>query len=501
MRRPLFALLPLSCISLACVAASPDAREVRSAWSPVPASSNTASMTATMPTASVRALVEDPSVANNGARGLGALELSIWNDPAFRRQFTESYAAETEIEPKLSITEREPMQKILELMSANELEKAADLVQDQRSGAASPVFDFTLANIRFQQDRFDVAAQAYETAVEKFPKFRRAWRNLALIYVRLADHAGAARSFVRVIELGGGDAATYGLLAYSYSNLDDHLAAESGYRMASMLDPHTMDWKLGLARSFFKQKRYADAAALCDGMIQEHIDRADLWLLQANAYIGLGQPRKAAENYEIVDRMGRSTADTLNNLADIYVNEELFDTAVSTFQRAMAKDANGKPVRALRAAKVLSARGATAETRRLVEAIEATHAATLEEAEKKDLLKLRARMAVAEGAGEEEARVLEEIVALDPLDGEALVLLGQHYGRSGDVERAIFYFERASSMEAFEADAKVRQAQLLVSKGRYGEALPLLRRAQTVQPRENVQQYLDQVERIAQARQ
>jgi hypothetical protein len=47
----------------------------------------------------------------------------------------------------------------------------------------------------------------------------------------------------------------------------------------------------------------------------------------------------------------------------------------------------------------------------------------------------------------------------------------------------------------------VRQAQLLVSKGRYGEALPLLRRAQTVQPRENVQQYLDQVERVAQSRQ
>jgi tetratricopeptide (TPR) repeat protein len=494
MSRPLFALLPLLCSSIACVAPHRAAIESRSAWFSAPL----ASTTIAMPRATVEPFCADAGGAPNG---IGALELSIWNDPAFRRQFTESYAAETEIEPKLSVTEREPMQKILELMSADQLEPAADLVQKQRSGASSAVFDFTYANIRFQQDRFQDAARAYETAVEKFPKFRRAWRNLALIHVRLGDHANAARAFVRVVELGGGDAATYGLLAFSYSNLDDHLAAESGYRMAAMLDPQTMDWKLGLARSFFKQKRYTDAAALCDGLIQANRDRADLWLLQANAFIGMGQPRKAAENYEIVDRMGHSTGDTLNNLADIYVNEELFDMAVSTFDRAMAKDAAARPVRALRAAKVLSSRGATAETRRLVDSIESKHGTTLDEADKKDLLKLRARIAVAEGAGEEEARVLEEIVSLDPLDGEALVLLGQHYGRTGDVERAIFYFERASSIEAFEADAKVRQAQLLVSKGRYGEALPLLRRAQTVQPRENVQQYLDQVERVAQSRQ
>jgi hypothetical protein len=46
----------------------------------------------------------------------------------------------------------------------------------------------------------------------------------------------------------------------------------------------------------------------------------------------------------------------------------------------------------------------------------------------------------------------------------------------------------------------VRHAQLLVGQGRYAEALPLLRRAQAIKPRENVQAYIDQVERVAQAR-
>ena len=65
---------------------------------------------------------------------------------------------------------------------------------------------------------------------------------------------------------------------------------------------------------------------------------------------------------------------------------------------------------------------------------------------------------------------------------------------------SIFWFERAASLSAFEADAKVRHAQLLVGQLRYAEALPLLRRAQQVKPRDNIQQFLDQVERVAQGK-
>ena len=102
--------------------------------------------------------------------------------------------------------------------------------------------------------------------------------------------------------------------------------------------------------------------------------------------------------------------------------------------------------------------------------------------------------------GEEQVRILEEIVELDPLDGDALILLGRQAGRGGDVEQAVFYFERAANVEGFEADAKIRHGQLLVGQGRYQEALPLLRRAQQLAPRDNVQEYIEQVERFAQSR-
>ena len=446
--------------------------------------------------------VDEEAPVNNDVPGLSEMELAIWNDPAFKRRLVESYIAETEIEPGVTVKERERMQKVLELIAADRLEEAsAVLVREiEWSDDASAVFDFTLANICFQQEKLEEAATCYRIAVEKHPKFRRAWRNLGIICVRQGEFQAAVTALTQVIEHGGHDAVSYGLLGFSYASLDEHLCAESAYRMAILLDGKTMDWKMGLARSLFKQERYAEAASLCGQLIRENPDRAEFWLLQANAYIGLGQTLKAAQNFELVDRLNQSSVDSLNMLGDIYINEELYDIAVDAYMRAVEKDTKMKPARAIRAAKVLAARGAFKETRRLIERVEEIFGGVIGAGETKDLLKLRARIAVAEGAGEEEARILEEIVELDPLDGEALILLGQHSSRNGDTEKAIFYFERAASIEKYEADANVRHAQLLVGARKYDEALRLLQRAQLVKPRENIQEYLEQVERVAKTR-
>lgn len=431
---------------------------------------------------------------------LSEVELKIWNDPVFRKRFAESYLAETEIEPTVTQAEREKMLSVLELISSDQLDEAARQLQKHTKDASSAVFDFTLANLYFQQEQLESAAAAYERATAKFPKFQRAWKNLGLIRVRNGQFAEALPALTRAVELGARDALTYGLLGFAYSSLEDDVSAESAYRMAILLDAATLDWKMGLARSLFKQERYADAAALCGTLIARDPNRTEMWLLQANAYVGLNEPLKAAVNYELVDRMGHSTVDSLCMLGDIYVNQELAEMAVNSYIRALEIDAQRACQRALRAAKVLVARAAFDETKRLIASLEELTAGASGAEQRKDLLKLRARIAVAESAGEDEIQMLEQIVALDPLDGEALVLLGQHCGRAGDFEKAVFYYERAESLEKYEADAKVRHAQLLVQQGKYVEALPLLRRAQDLKPRDDVQKYLEQVERVAKSR-
>ena len=435
---------------------------------------------------------------------LEAVVAAVFRDPAFQQRFAESYAAVTEVEPKVTAKERDVLAQVSELLATPaeqggpQAERAMDLLRSRVTPTASAVFDFTLGQLLFQRDQLPEAVVAYEAATKKAPRFLRAFRGLGFVQMKRGDHRTAARAFARVLELGGGDAATYGLLGFALGQNEDHLAAESAFRMAVLLDPLTLDWRMGLARALLRQRRFAEAAALCGALIAGNPDRADLWLHQANAFVGMNEPRKAVENLEMVDRLGQSTAESLAMLGDIYINEELADLAAGAYLRAMAKDQKGNPDRAVRAAKALVARNAHGEGAKLLDGIEATYGGKLSDAVQKDLLKLRARLAVANGAGDEEAKVLEQIVALDPLDGEALILLGQYHGRKGDSERAVLQYERAAGIVAFEADAKVRHAQLLVGQGKYAEALPLLKRAQQVKPRDNIQQFLDQVERITQ---
>lgn len=435
-----------------------------------------------------------------GARPEEGFELSIWNAPGFKRWVVESYAAETDIEPRLTASEREQLQRILESIAAGKTDKALKDLQKARGAGSSAAFDFTQANLHFQQDELEAARAALEVAVEKHPKFRRAWQNIGVIRFQSGDHAGAIPALTRVIELGGGNAITYGMLGFAYTSVSNYLSAETAYRLAVLMDPATGDWKQGLSFCLFKQGRYSETVALCDSMLAEDAERTDLWMLQANAYLGLEQPLKAAENYELVDRLGKSTAASLDKLGDIYVSEELYEPALGAYLRALELDSKGGAGRALRAAKILASRNATAEAGELLARLEAVAAEPFDAEQQKELLRLRARVALARGAGEEQASVLRELVELDPLDGQALILLAQHHERAGEPEQASFYYERAMSLERYEAEARIGQGQLLVRQGRYKEALPLLRRAQALAPREKVREFIEQVERHASAR-
>lgn len=427
------------------------------------------------------------------------LPTSFWSDPSFQKQFLGSYGVVSELEPKISPIERDQMERIIPLVSSDPAAATAE-VEKIAGPDASAALDFLLANLYFQIDRQDAAAERYRKAIEKFPPFRRAHKNLGLIEFRQGRHDAAILSLTKVVELGGGDAITYGLLGYAYAATGQHVAAESAFRAAMMFQPRQQDWKVGLAQAVFRQRKYAEAAALAEELIAKDPDRPEYWLLQGNAYVGLDQPQKAAQNFEIVDRMGKASPAIQYALGDLYANDGAWELAARAYVRAVEQDTAASLDRPLRSVEILARRGALPQARALTEAIERSGGDRLGEEERRKLLKVRARIAVAEGRDGDAAAALEEVVTLDPLDGEALLLLGQHHAKAGRPEKAVFFFERAASLDGFEAEAKTRQAQVLVGQSRYAEALPLLKRAQEIKPREDVGRFLEQVERIARTR-
>lgn len=434
-----------------------------------------------------------------GATSASATDLSLWDSAKFQKEFLGSYGMNADIEPSLTAVEYEQMQKILEAMSEeDDQEKAIKLLKKNCGEASSAIFEFTLANLYFQEEQFDEALALYDQAVDQFPTFRRAYKNAALIHVRNSDFKKALPFLTKTLELGENSSTTYGLLGFAYASEENNLCAESAYRQAILLDPETVDWQMGLAQSLFKQRKYGDAVSLCDSLIRRDPQNAGFWLLQANAYLGLKQPVRAAENYEYVNTLGESTPESMTMLGDIYVNESRWDMAADAYLRAFELDQGEHPDALLRASGILAARGALGEAKRTLERV-ADRKAALSEVNLKSLLKLQARVAVAEGADDESVvAVLEEAIKVDPLDGEALILLGRHYGRENPA-KAINCYEMAAGIDGFEAEAKLYHGQLLVGMSKYAEAVKLLRSAYELKPREDVAEYLKQVESLAKA--
>jgi tetratricopeptide (TPR) repeat protein len=451
----------------------------------------------------MKALVVLAALAAAGSSARAAepekpMDLSIWSDPTFQREFLGSYGFQAEIEPKLSAIERQQLEKVIPLLGSDPNAAAAQ-IEKVLTDQSSALFDYTLGNIAFQQGDMAKAATHYEAAIRKFPSFRRAHKNLGLIHVREGRFQEALKPLSRVIELGGGDGTVFGLLAYSYAATGQDTSAESAYRTALLLQPDVLDWKTGMAQSVLRQRKYAEASTLAEELIRRNPDKAEYWLMQANAWIGLKEPMKAAENFEIVHRMGKANAAVLQTLGDIYTNESMWELASRAYSAALEKDPAQGIDRPLRNVEVMAQRGAITASRALLAKVKEQYAGQASDDDRRRILKLEARIAMAGGDSTAAVAALEEAVALDPLDGEALMLLGQHYGKNHDPDKAIFFFERAESLEAYEADARVRHAQILVNQSKPQEAVPLLKRAQEIKPREEIARYLEQVERAARA--
>src|SRR6185369_14245620 len=99
--------------------------------------------------------------------------------PEVRKSLMGSYGVLAEREPKLSPQEREALEKIVPLLGSD-LPAAETALAALVKPDGSALLDFTLGNVQFQRDRLAEAGKSYGSAVQKFPTFLRAWKNLGL---------------------------------------------------------------------------------------------------------------------------------------------------------------------------------------------------------------------------------------------------------------------------------------------------------------------------------
>ena len=445
----------------------------------------------------VQAAVAKPKVNEGVTYPATPDQLSLWKDPEFKRRFAESYLADSETTPPMKDEERLVLIEVRDLLGEDETEEAIELLLKEAGDDTTAIFDYFLANIYVQEGRLEEAMGAYRVAVNRYPKYRLAWNNLGRLYVQDGRFVEAAEAFTKVIELGGGSGEMYGLLGYSWAKQNSQLAAETAYRMAVLMEPTRADWKIGLARCLFEQRQFPACIAMCETLIEESPDRHELWLMQGEAYSRSGQGVEAAKNFEMVDRMGHASAGSLIAIADIYAREGLYDLASQNFVRALAMDPKTAEARALRGAKYLVGMGAYEWADGVVTEMEKHGDEHFSIKTRKDMLGLRAALAVELGDPDAEIEILEKSLELDPTDGRTLIQIGRYKERNDDLESAIFYFERAAQLDGYEGEAAIAHGQSLVRAKRYKEGLKKLKEGQKLKPSDRLSRYIETVERLA----
>jgi len=420
----------------------------------------------------------------------------MWDDPAFIKSFTGSYRALAEYEPPISNDERLVLRNLIDALKSNPKTAIAEL-QPQIKPKTSAAFDFILANLYFQDGNLANAEKCYTQATSKFPNFRRAYKNLGLVQVQSGNYKPAIKTISKAIELGAIDGRSYGLLGYCYLSQQLYYPAETAYRQAILMQPDTLDWKLGLARCLMETQRYADAIALFDTLIKLHPNRADFWLLQGNAYLGQQQPMAAAGNIEIVRRMGKAEHATLILLGDIYINNAAPSLALDAYQAALKVANNNDSQSLIRAADILTRSGNFVKGKTMISSTRERFGDQLSDANDLKLLTLEAKIAHAEADTATAITALKQIIVRDALNGEALIELGNIYAAQDQLPKAINRFEQAEKIEAFERKALIAHAQALVANTDYQASLPLLRRALYIESDNNLEDFVRRVERAA----
>lgn len=445
---------------------------------------------------------------------------NLFRDPKFVRDFVGSYGFLSDVEPKVSAEEQAVLGTIRGLFDQSKFREAESVLAafiketekptDPKKVPAeiSPAMVFVLGNLYFQADRPEEARRAFLEAIRRFPRFRRAHTNLAYLYISQNKTDEAMPMLRKAIELGENSARAYGLLGYCHLLKKDAVAAENAYRQACLLDASSRDWKLGLAQALMAQEKYPEAANLLGTLIEENPNDRQLWLQQTNALLAMERKDEAIVNLEALRLKGIADEANLNLLGNLHMDRNEPQLALLAYLAAMDKATTLDVRRALKSARILNDYGFPDKAEQFIARIRVKSGDQLPPADLTALLLAEVRVAEAKGETGRKGALLNQLLELNPADGEVLLELARHKDqlsrdeqdeetRAALVAEARTNYQLAARIESAAYPSNLALGQMLVRERRYSEALTHLQSALNLKKSESLEQYLSRVRRAA----
>ncbi|MFD2256602.1 tetratricopeptide repeat protein [Luteolibacter algae] len=445
---------------------------------------------------------------------------NLFRDPTFVRDFVGSYGFLSDVEPKVSNEEQALLVTVREMFEAGRFREAErEIVRfiqvvenptdpEIAKGEISPAMVFVLGNLYFQADRTDDARRAFLEAIRRFPRFRRAYTNLGYLYISKNMTDEALPMLQKAIELGENSSRAYGLLGYCHLLKKNALAAENAYRQAYLLDPNSRDWKLGLAQSLMAQDKFAESSSLIGSLIEENPNDKQLWLQQTNALLAMERKEEATVNLEVLRLKGLADESNLNLLGNLYMDRNEPQLALYAYLAAMEKSEKLDISRTLKSAKILSDYGYPDKADDFITQVRNKVGDSISDEDKLSLMLTEVSVAQAKQQPDRVGALLNQLLELQPANGEVLLQLARHkdlLSREEDDEdlraelvvEARTNYQLAARNEDVAYSANLSLGQMLVRERRYLEALPNLQAALAIKKSESLEQYTSRVRRAA----
>jgi len=257
--------------------------------------------------------------------------------------------------------------------------------------------------------------------------------------------------------------------------------------MAQLIEPGTAEWLAGTAQCLQQIGEDEEAAALLDEVVRKRPTEVSYGLLRADVLLGLGRNAEAAAGLDLMRRLEVLDGNGQLLLAKLHLRGGRAEVAAESVKSAFAGEKKPSAVRALAALAEATDRKAW-EIARLLR--DQCGTVVEEEPAKRALARAGARIEIESGddpaAGAEK---LEELLKEDPLDGEALLVLGRHRAAETRREEAELLLQRATEVDDVAHEAWVEIARVRVDGKRYEAALEAVDEALGLRRSEELAEY------------
>jgi tetratricopeptide (TPR) repeat protein len=336
---------------------------------------------------------------------------------------------------------------------------------------------YVIGHTYFSLQRYRPAEAAFRLALQGAPNHIRARESLGMLYLRTERYPDAQEQLANAVKLGRNTALVHTALGLADVKMRRYSAAATDFQRALVLAPDDHGAQRGLLLALTETHEHDKASALVEQLLRAEPDDRDLWLYRARVALSADERPMAVASLETALKLGDDSVE--NRRACFELQMEIGNVArgVELLRGLRARD--------LPFPLVDQALGWLAnenEWDRFREVLVSIDRAALGGVEQSRLLTRRATLAARDGNRRGASSALQEALALDPANADALMALGQLYRTDRDYGRAELLLRRASDYGAVRESALVARAEVAIDQENFDGALMFLRNVVETNP-------------------